>query len=92
MDRIGGTKLRWEHIEPDVQRPHFSGKTVVVGHTPQVGGEVLDLCFLVCIDTDCSRGGWLTALDVETGRVIQANQRGPVRESHCRGEDESVLT
>ena len=40
MDRIGGTKLRWEHIEPHDQRPHFSGRTVVVGHTPQVSGEV----------------------------------------------------
>ena len=31
-------------------------------HTPQVSGAVLDLGFLVCLDTDCSRGGWLTAL------------------------------
>lgn len=79
MDRIGGTKLRWEHIDIHDQRPHYSGKTVVVGHTPQVGGEVLDLGFLVCIDTDCSRGGWLTALDVGTGRVVQADQKGEVR-------------
>ena len=79
MERIGGTKLRWELIEPAELRPHFSGKSVVVGHTPQVSGEVLDLGFLICIDTDCSRGGWLTALDVETGRVVQANQRGDLR-------------
>lgn len=79
MERIGGTKLRWEFIEPAKLRPHFSGKTVVVGHTPQVSGEILDLGFLICIDTDCSRGGWLTALDVETGRVVQANQRGDLR-------------
>jgi serine/threonine protein phosphatase 1 len=79
MDRIGGTRLRWEHIDHEAQRPHFSGKTVVVGHTPQVGGEVLHLGFLVCIDTDCSRGGWLTAFDIGTGRVIQANQRGQLR-------------
>lgn len=79
MDRIGGTKLRWEHLDPEGQHPHFSGKTVVVGHTPQVGGEILDLGFLVGIDTDCSRGGWLTALDVGSGRAVQSNQGGEVR-------------
>ena len=78
IHRAGGGKLRWEHIDARVQRPHVSGKKVVVGHTPQVGGEVLDLGFLVCIDTDCSRGGWLTALDVGTGRVVQANERGEI--------------
>ncbi len=79
MNRIGSTRLRWEFLEPHRQCPHFSGKRVVVGHTPQVSGEILDLGFLICIDTDCSRGGWLTALDVETGRVVQANQRGDMR-------------
>ena len=74
-----GLGLRWEFLEPHRQCPHFSGKRVVVGHTPQVSGEILDLGFLICIDTDCSRGGWLTALDVETGRVVQADQRGDMR-------------
>src|SRR5262249_45233328 len=74
MDRVGGTKLRWEFIEPAELRPHVSGKTVVVGHTPQVGGAALDLGFLVCLDTDCSRGGWLKALDVGTGALVQANE------------------
>jgi serine/threonine protein phosphatase 1 len=79
MDRIGSTKLRWEHLDPKDQQPHYSGKMVVVGHTPQVSREVLDLGFLVCIDTDCSRGGWLTGLDVVSYRIDQANQRGEVR-------------
>jgi len=79
MDRTGGTKLRWEILEPQRQCPHYSAKRVVVGHTPQVDGEVLDLGFLVCLDTDCSRGGWLSALDVGTGRVVQANERGKLR-------------
>ena len=79
MDRVGGTKLRWEFIDRAEVRPHFSGKTVVVGHTPQVSGEVLDLGFLLCIDTDCSRGGWLSALDTTTGRVIQANEGAELR-------------
>jgi hypothetical protein len=40
---------------------------------------VLDLGFLVCIDTDCARGGWLTALDVGSGRVWQADRTGRLR-------------
>jgi serine/threonine protein phosphatase 1 len=79
MNRIGSTKLRWESIEPNRLCAPFSGKRVIVGHTPQVNGEVLDLGFLVCLDTDCSRGGWLSALEVGTGRVIQTNQVGEVR-------------
>jgi serine/threonine protein phosphatase 1 len=51
----------------------------VVGHTPQLAGEVLDLGFLVNIDTYCVRGGWLTALDVGSGRVWQADRRGRLR-------------
>jgi serine/threonine protein phosphatase 1 len=84
MDQVGGTKLRWEFIDPAGQRPHISGKTVVVGHTPQVSGQVLDLGFLVGIDTDCSRGGWLTGLDLGSGQVIQASQRGDVRRQTIR--------
>jgi len=81
MNRISGTKLRWEHLDVNRLRPHCSGKTVVVGHTPQVSGEVLDLGYLIGIDTDCFQGGWLSALDVGTGGVVQANQRGEVREA-----------
>lgn len=51
----------------------------MVGHTPQTTGEILDLDFVVCIDTDCSRGNWLTALDTTTGSYWQANQRGELR-------------
>jgi serine/threonine protein phosphatase 1 len=55
------------------------GKSVLAGHTPQSGGDPSDLGFLVLIDTDCSRGGWLTALEVRSGDLIQANERGEVR-------------
>ena len=78
MDRQSSLKLRWEFLDPATQRPHVSGKTVVVGHTPQTSGYVLDLGHHICIDTDCSRGGWLTALEVGTGRAIQSNQNGIV--------------
>jgi serine/threonine protein phosphatase 1 len=58
---------------------HISGKVVIAGHTRQKGGEVLDLGFLKLIDTDAFGSGWLTALEVHTGEVIQTNQRGEVR-------------
>ena len=79
MSQQSSRTLRWEFIEPGRMAPHYSGKTVIAGHTPQTSGEVLDLGFLLCIDTDCSRGGWLTALEVRVGDLIQANQAGEVR-------------
>jgi serine/threonine protein phosphatase 1 len=74
----------WEFLEPTRAWPHYSDKTVIVGHTPQTSGDMLDLGFLVCIDTDCSRGGWLTGLDVTSGHYWQANERGEVREGDRR--------
>ncbi|CAN5714124.1 metallophosphoesterase family protein [soil metagenome] len=71
--------LRWEAVVPDRMAPHYSGKTVVAGHTCQTSGEILDLGFLVLIDTDASRSGWLTALEVHGGGIIQADQRGATR-------------
>jgi serine/threonine protein phosphatase 1 len=79
MDCQPSLLLRWEHVDPKRQRPHVSGKTVVVGHTPQTNGEVLDLGYLKVIDTDASRNGWLTALEVREGDLIQANERGEVQ-------------
>ena len=71
--------LRWESAVPDRMAAHFSGKTVVAGHTPQTNGNVLDLGYLKLIDTDASRGGWLTALEVGCGWLIQADQKARIR-------------
>ena len=79
MDRQSSLELRWEFLDEPRQRPHFSGKTVIIGHTPQTTGEVLNLGHVICLDTDCSRGGWLTSLEVLCGKVIQANQNGETR-------------
>jgi serine/threonine protein phosphatase 1 len=74
-----GLALRWRVTDAATAVPHCSGKVVVVGHTPQPSGEVLDLGFLLCIDTNCARGGWLTALDASTGRLWQADRSGRLR-------------
>jgi serine/threonine protein phosphatase 1 len=79
LDRQPGVALRWRVTQADTAVPHCSGKVTVVGHTPQHGGEVLDLGFLICIDTNCARGGWLTAIDVGSGRGWQADDRGRLR-------------
>lgn len=84
-----GLALRWRVTDSSTAVPHCSGKIAVVGHTPQASGEVLDLEFLVCIDTNCVRGGWLTALDVGSGEIWQADRSGKLRErSSCDTESE----
>jgi len=70
--------LRWVSLPP-IPKPHCSGKVVIVGHTPQRSGEILDLGYLKCIDTFCHDGGWLTALEVSTGKVWQTNLTGEMR-------------
>jgi serine/threonine protein phosphatase 1 len=72
--------LRWESLRWALPGPHVSGKTAIVGHTAQRSGAVLDVGYLKCIDTWCYGGGWLTALDVETGAWWQTNERGERRE------------
>ena len=78
MGQQPGAALRWRVTDAKTQ-PHCSGKVAVVGHTMQRSGEVLDLGFLKCIDTNCHRGGWLTAVDVEAGKVWQADSQGRLR-------------
>jgi len=78
--------LLWRPVVEGEAGPHYSGKTVVVGHTPQPTGQVLDWGFLKCIDTQCYAGGQLTALDVDTDWIWQANLRGDLREFGLQGE------
>lgn len=71
--------LRWMSL-PSVPVPHCSGKVAIVGHTPQRSGDILDLGCLKVIDTLAHGGGWLTALEVETGRrVWQSNEAGELK-------------
>lgn len=79
MDEQPGEMMRWGSIRDMPPGPHQSGKTVIVGHTSQKNGEILDLGHVKCIDTYCYGGGWLTALDVQTGEVWQTDLDGKMR-------------
>jgi serine/threonine protein phosphatase 1 len=72
--------LRWALLDPAEARPHVSGKPVVVGHTEQRNSEVLDLGFMICLDTACYRHGWLTAMDMGSRQIWQASRFGMLRE------------
>lgn len=79
MDDQPGYMLRWESISREWSAPHCSGKVLICGHTQQRSGLPLNLGHAVCIDTWAYGNGWLTCLDVTTGRIWQANQDGRVR-------------
>jgi serine/threonine protein phosphatase 1 len=73
--------LRWQKLTETTPLPHFSGKQAIVGHTHDRGGEIFDIGHLICLDTYCYGGGWLTALDVNSRTVWQANMAGQLRHS-----------
>lgn len=60
------------------QKAHISGKTVVCGHSIQ-GDLPTNLGYAVCLDTCAYGGGWLSALDIDTGTLWQTNESGKSR-------------
>ncbi len=61
--------------------PHVSGKTMICGHSSQRSGLPKNVGHAICIDTFVyGDGGWLTCLDVDSGKYWQANQQGEHRE------------
>lgn len=75
--------LRWESLRRRIPGPHYSGKPVILGHTTQKTGEVLDLGHLICLDTYCYGGGWLTAMDLDSREIWRSNQEGTVQHRKC---------
>ncbi len=60
--------------------PHQSGKTMICGHTPQSTGLPVRVNHAVCIDTKVyADDGWLTCIEVESGKTWQANEHGDTR-------------
>lgn len=78
----------WQHISEFPPGLHMSGKIGVVGHTPQAEGRVLDLGHLKMIDTHCYGDQWLSALDVESGTIWQANNLGEFRMDQLKDQEE----
>lgn len=73
--------LKWTSLIESTPGKHMSGKKAIVGHTPDKSGEIFDIGHLMCIDTYCYGGMWLTAVDVENGTVWQTNEEGELRGS-----------
>lgn len=70
-------QLFWEKfINP---QPHYSGKTMICGHTSQKNGLPVNLGHGICLDTWACGEGWLTCLDIDSGQIWQTNQQGQVR-------------
>ena len=83
MEQQPAEVLRWEKLDEPIR--HMSGKTLIVGHTKQRSGRPLVMPHAVCIDTGAyEKDGWLTCLDVGSGRYWQANERGATREGNIR--------
>lgn len=80
FDRQPWRDLRWQSLKWHTPAPHISGKTAVLGHTSNKQGEIINLGHLICIDTYCHGGYWLTAFDADSGRVWQATEAGDFRE------------
>ncbi len=73
--------IYWNHLPFPLPMPHISGKRVFLGHTPQPAGNILDAGHVVCIDTCCFGGGYLTAFELGTNEFTQADHHGHLRRS-----------
>ncbi|MEM6798954.1 MAG: metallophosphoesterase [Planctomycetota bacterium] len=75
--------LRWQSLDEHFPKRHASGRTAIMGHTSQKSGDVFDAGHLRCIDTFCHGGGWLTAMEVRTGQLWQADRTGRLSEGEA---------
>lgn len=81
MEQQPAEVLRWDSLRYRLPGLHCSGKKAVVGHTSQKTGQPLELDYLICIDTWIYGEGYLTALDVDSGKIWQVDQLGVLRDS-----------
>jgi len=89
LDRQPHENLFWQKFSSPL--PHQSGKVMICGHTSQKSGQPVNLGHAICIDTWACGEGWLTALDVNTGQVWQANQQGQTQTAHIRDFQEQAV-
>ncbi len=71
--------LRWYPLTSGVPARHINNKIAIVGHTANRDGEIFDVGHLICLDTYCYGGGWLTAMDVHSRQIWQVSNEGVVR-------------
>ena len=77
LDEQEDSCIYWEKFRNP--QPHCSGKIMVCGHTAQKNGVPLNVGHAICIDTWVYGTGWLTCLDVDSGKCWQAKQSGETR-------------
>lgn len=71
--------LLWRRVTEST--PHFSGKTLICGHTAQKKGVPLDLGHAICIDTNAyGSKGWLSCLEPQSRMLWRANNKGETRQ------------
>ncbi|QDV11857.1 Serine/threonine-protein phosphatase 1 [Rosistilla oblonga] len=71
--------LRWHSLREGLPPAHENGKICFVGHTAHKEGEIMDFGHIVCLDTYCYGGRWLTAMDVRTRQTWQSDPAGQLR-------------
>lgn len=85
--QVSPAKEEVEHLQWTVlssAAAHFSGKTVVCGHSSQQSGKIADLQHTICIDTGITKGGYLSCLDLGDFSYIQSSANGQVRKGTLR--------
>jgi serine/threonine protein phosphatase 1 len=76
LDQQDEWTLRWMSLDDAFPKAHCAGKCAVLGHTPQMTGEILDRQYLKAVDTGCGFGGRLTAFEVGSGQTWQVAENG----------------
>jgi hypothetical protein len=79
MAERSNSTLQWEFVNPETMRAPFSGEIVIVGHTAQTSGCVLDVGVVKVIETDAFGGGLLTSREGPSGPVSQTNGHRRIR-------------
>ncbi len=75
-------RLLWTTLA--LAAPHYSGRTVVCGHSSQRSGRIADLGHTICIDTAITHAGWLSCLALGSFEYWQVKTDGTRRSGFLR--------
>jgi len=76
--------LHW--LTLSVAVPHFSGKTVVCGHSSQASGEIADLGHTICVDTGITKGQFISCLNLDDFSFWRVGEDCVVTEGRLSGK------